>query len=95
MSQFVVTSLAQEDLDEIWLHIADNSENIADSFIDELFERFVLIGQFPQMGRERDELAVGLRSFPLRRYLIFYRVIDNGIEIVRVLHSARDIETIL
>ena len=31
------------------------------------------------------------RSFPLGNHLIFYRPIDDGIELVRVLHGARDI----
>jgi toxin ParE1/3/4 len=43
------------------------------------------------MGREREELAPGLRSFPFRRYLIFYRLFAGGIEIVRVLHAAQDV----
>lgn len=43
------------------------------------------------MGRLRGELATGLRSFPVGRYVIFYRALSNGIEIVRVLHGARDL----
>ena len=46
------------------------------------------------MGRLRDELAPFLRSFPVKNYLIFYRPIDEGIEIVRILHGSQDIETI-
>lgn len=46
------------------------------------------------MGRERSELAPFLRSFPVKIYLIFYRPIDEGIEIVRILHGSQDIETI-
>jgi len=46
------------------------------------------------MGRLRDELADGLRSFPVGRYVIFYRPIPKGIEIVRVLHGARDLDAI-
>jgi toxin ParE1/3/4 len=40
----------------------------------------------------RNDLIVGLRSFPNGKYLIFYQETANGIEIVRVVHSARDIE---
>ncbi|MBD2690580.1 type II toxin-antitoxin system RelE/ParE family toxin [Anabaena catenula] len=35
-----------------------------------------------------------LRSFPVKIYLIFYRPIDQGIEIVRILHGSQDIERI-
>ena len=46
------------------------------------------------MGRLRNEVAPFLRSFPVKNYLIFYRPIDEGIEIVRILHGSQDIETI-
>jgi toxin ParE1/3/4 len=43
------------------------------------------------MGRARDELRQGLRSFPVGRFSIFYRQLDQGIVVVRVAHGARDI----
>jgi toxin ParE1/3/4 len=46
------------------------------------------------MGKQRSELAPLLRSFPVKNYLIFYRPIDEGIEIVRILHGSQDIETL-
>jgi toxin ParE1/3/4 len=42
------------------------------------------------MGRARDELSLRLRSFRFRRCVIFYQPLDDGIDVVRVLHSARD-----
>jgi hypothetical protein len=44
----------------------------------------------PLMGRARDELPPGLRSFPFGRHVIFFEPIEDGIEVVRPLHSARD-----
>jgi toxin ParE1/3/4 len=46
------------------------------------------------MGRTRDELAPGIRSFPFSRYLLFYLPISDGIDVVRVLHGARDVDTV-
>lgn len=46
------------------------------------------------MGRARPELATGVRSFPFGRYVIFYAPLDDGIDVVRVLHGARDIDGI-
>ncbi|HLP91141.1 MAG TPA: type II toxin-antitoxin system RelE/ParE family toxin [Nostocaceae cyanobacterium] len=43
------------------------------------------------MGRSRYELLPGLRSFPVGSYLIFYFPINQSIEVIRVLHGARDI----
>ncbi len=43
------------------------------------------------MGRKREELAPLLRSFPVGNYVIFYRPASGGIQIIRVLHGARDV----
>ena len=48
------------------------------------------------MGRARDEdLRSGLRSFPVGEYVIIYRILDEDILILRVLHGSRDIEALL
>jgi toxin ParE1/3/4 len=80
------------DLSEIWDFIADDSDEQADAFIDLIDQKFQLLAQQSGLGRRRDELAEGLRSFPVGRYVIFYLAIAGGVQIVRVLHGARDIE---
>ena len=45
----------------------------------------------PGIGMARDELAPGLRGFPVGDYLIFYRRDRGSIDIVRVLHGSRDL----
>ena len=46
------------------------------------------------MGREQNALLVNLRSFVVKNYIIFYQPVEGGIEILRVLHGSRDIESI-
>lgn len=46
------------------------------------------------MGRRRDELLPSLRSFPVDDYLIFYRPIAGGIEILRVVSGYRDLNAL-
>ncbi len=46
------------------------------------------------MGRKRDSLVTSLRSFPVGNYLIFYCPVNKGIEVIRVLHGARDIQNL-
>ena len=89
-----ITPLASSDLIEIWSYIADDSVANADTFIDKLYETIQLLARNPGSGRHRVELAPGIQSFPFGRYIIFYRVIPSAIEIVRVLHGARDIDTL-
>jgi len=86
--------LAEADIFEIWDYIADDSMEAADRWVDQLDEKFQLIATQPMMGRAREELAPGLRSFPFRRYVIFYMPIGNGIDVVRVLHGARDVDAV-
>ena len=44
------------------------------------------------MSRAREELAADLRSFAFGRYVVFYAPVDDGIDVVRVLHSVRDVD---
>ena len=78
----------------MWDHIAEDSIEQADPWVDKLDENFKPIARQPLMGRARHELAADLRSFPFGRNVIFYEQIDDRIDIVRVLHSARDIDAV-
>jgi len=84
--------LVFEDIADIWDYIAEDNENNADAFIDSIDRKFHELALSPQIGRSRTELVPGLLSFPFRRYIIFYLIFPGGIEIVRVLHGARDID---
>ena len=87
---------AESDLADIWDYIAQNSPDNADRFIDRIFQTCQEnLASNPHMGRPREELSPGLRSLILGDYIIFYRPIDSGVEVVRVLHGRRDIEGIL
>ena len=86
---------AQADLDEIWFHIAQDKVDAADRFIDLLTSKFPRLAATPLMGRARDDLKPGLRSFPVKRYLILYRTFEDGVEIVRVTSGYRDLTALL
>lgn len=94
MSLLRISPRAGADLIEIWSYIADDSVANADAFVDRLYETLQALGRQPGSGRRRDELAPGMRSFPYGHYVIFYRALADAIEIVRVLHGARDVESI-
>jgi len=94
VSQLRISPRASSDLIEIWGYIADDSVANADAFIDKLYQAIQVLARQPGSGRHREELAPGIQSFPFGRYIIFYRVVAGAVEIVRVLHGARDIENI-
>jgi toxin ParE1/3/4 len=91
MARFRVSPLADADLDDIWYFIAADSEDQADKFIAILTEKFALLANHPFIGRDRSDMRDGIRSFPHKRYVIFYFPTNYGIEVHRVLHGARDI----
>lgn len=92
--QFRLSNAAEQDLTDIWSYAADYGETTANKLIDQLVKRFLMLSTFQDAGRSREELAPGLRSFPVKQHVIFYRIIPEGIEIIRVLHSSRDIDQI-
>jgi toxin ParE1/3/4 len=92
VSGYRLSQDARADLRAIWSFIAADSTRAADRFIDRLGEKFVLLAARPELGRRLDELEPGIRRLPVGAYLIFYRHDARGIEIVRVLHGARNIE---
>ena len=84
---------AEADVLEIWIFIAEDSVDAADKWVDTLDEKLALWATQPMIGRARDELFPDMRSFPFGRYVVFYAPLIDGIDVVRVLHGSRDIDT--
>lgn len=87
-------SSARTDLIAIWHYIAPDSFDAANRMLDAINEKLNALAQNPFLGRACPELAPDLRRLPVKSYVIFYRPTADGVEIVRVLHGARDIETL-
>jgi toxin ParE1/3/4 len=91
MARLRFSNKAQRDLTGIADYIAQDSPHHAARFILRLEEHCRLLANRPLIGRTRDEVRPGLRSVRFGRYVIFYRPAEDGAEIVRVIHSARDL----
>lgn len=89
-----VSRLATKDLDEIWLFIAQDNLAAADRFVDSLTDSFPPLASFPRLGRSREDLGPGLRSFPVKSCLVVYRLRKDMVEIVRVIRAGRDINAL-
>src|SRR5436309_1485230 len=94
MSEPRITAQARADLEAAWDSVAESNEAAADRLLDTILKQARLHAQFPLMGRPRNDLAANVRSFVVRPYVVFYRPVENTIEVLRVLHGARDIEGI-
>ena len=91
MPRIVRRPKARNDLIEIWDFIADLNEIAADQLLDRVEETLLMLSEHPYIGRERSELARGLRSFRVEKYIIFYVPLLDGIDVIRIMHGARDI----
>ena len=91
MAVVLKSNLALRDLDEIFDYIAEDSPHHASHYLREMERTLHLLAETPLIGIVRPDLAPQLRSFVYARHVLFYRVISGGIELVRVLHGARDI----
>jgi toxin ParE1/3/4 len=91
MSTHRLSPTAGNDLIDFEAYFADRNP----SYFVKLFERMTRqverLARFPRIGRPREEILTGLRSFPLDGYVIFFRAVEDGIEIIRVLYGARDV----
>jgi toxin ParE1/3/4 len=89
------TPASQHDYAEIWAYIAEHNIVAADKLLRKLDETVLFLSQFPRAGPARPELRPGVRSFPVGQYVIFYRPVTDGIELLRVLHGKRNLRRIL
>ncbi len=85
------TAQAEEDLIEIWIYIAQDNPGAADRMLDNLEQRFHALADNPLIGQLRPDIAPELRYFSVGKYLILYRTVPGGVQIVRVIHGARDL----
>jgi toxin ParE1/3/4 len=85
------TPRAEQDLEELWFFIAQDDPAAADRWLETLDEKIRLLADNPLMGPARPDIARELRYHPVGNHLLLYRIIQGGIEIVRVVHGARDL----
>lgn len=96
MSAFVLTEPAEQDLTDIWDYIAADNLEAADRVLDAIASAFVRLAERPEMGHYREDLAdKSLRFDAVYSYLIVYRWETQPLQIIRVLHGARDVRAIL
>lgn len=97
MAKILLKPQAETDLVEIWVYIAQDNPTAADELLNIIDDKCITLSESPLIGKARDELVPGVRSFPVGNYVLFYQLIENGedgIEIIRVLHGARDIDSL-
>jgi toxin ParE1/3/4 len=84
--------LAEADLDQILEFIARDKPLAAVTFVEKLREKCFLLAANPELGELRPDLAVNLRAFSVGNYVIFYRSMQNEVEIIRVVSGFQNLE---
>jgi toxin ParE1/3/4 len=93
---FILTPRAAQDVNDVWNHIADDNIDAADRVLDALHEAMVKLAKSPAIGHWREDLADKRhRFFLVYSYLIVYRYKTKPLQIIRVLHAGRDVQSIL
>jgi plasmid stabilization system protein ParE len=96
MKRFILTPRARQDVNDIWDYIANDNIEAADRVIDALDNAMIKLAKNPGMGHRRDELTDKHHRFLLvYSYLIVYRHETKPLQIIRILHAARDVQSIL
>ena len=94
------TPKARQDLDEIAEYIAADNLDAAIRFCLAIEDAAEKLAEMPGLGTARqfaNPMAARVRSWIVRgfgNYIIFYQPVDDEVEIVRIIHGARDIDTI-
>ena len=88
------TARAEQDLLDIWLYTFRTwGEVQADRYLDELDLGIRLLAENPNLGSDYSHICDGYRRFSINYHRVFYRFVDESLEIVRVLHESMDIDT--
>jgi len=85
------TDRADEDLIDIWASIAADNPTAADRVLDAIEARWQQLAHHPYSGMARNDIAPNIRHLVVGQYLTLYRVSDECVEVVRVLHGRRKI----
>ena len=91
---------AERDIEECFVYIAEGNVDIGVSFLDAVENSLTRLAKFPLLGKRREFQHKRFREVRMwhvkgyENYLVFYSVMENTIEVIRVLQGSRDIESL-
>ena len=96
MKRFILTPRANQDVNDIWDYIANDNIEAADRVLEALERAMLKLAKNPGMGHWREDLTDKRYRFLLvYSYLVVYRHETKPLQIIRVLHASRDVQSIL
>ncbi len=89
------TSKARTDAVEIWAYIARDNDAAADDLIDDIERRLESLARMPLSAEAVPFIGDQVRRSSIGNYVIYYRPISDGIQVLRILHGARQPEDLV
>ena len=89
------TRAAEQDALDLYIHIGQDNPAAAEQVLRRIDQALATILTQPGIGTRRRRYGENVRSFPVFSYILFYREIDDGIELWRVIHGKRNIPRLL
>lgn len=90
---FVISKKAVSDLEEIWFYTFEKwSKEQADRYYNLIFNEINYIRKNVSAGKSMEHVRKGYRATKVKSHLIFYKIVNDTIEIIRILHEQMDIE---
>jgi toxin ParE1/3/4 len=83
MPQFLITSEASRDLNEIVDYFQARNLDAGERFVAAFNQKCQYLTQFPNLGKRYSNLQPSLRGISLNQYILFYQVVADGIIILR------------
>ena len=91
MPSYRLSRLAKEDLFKILSSTIESwGEPQAKVYAQTIDGALVKLAKHPNLGRERSDVYIGARSFPIERHIVFYKISEKGIDVARILHQRMD-----
>ena len=90
---YVISKKAISDLEEIWLYTVEKwSVNQADRYYNLIVDEINFICKNNDAGKSMEHVRKGYRASKVKSHLLFYRIQNNTVEVIRILHERMDIE---
>ncbi|BBO86816.1 plasmid stabilization protein ParE (plasmid) [Desulfosarcina ovata subsp. sediminis] len=87
-AEYRLSPKAVEDMEAIWLYSLTHwGAKQTGRYIDDVIGAFELLAQNPEIGTACNHIRQNYRRYPIKRHVVYYRVTDYGIEVMRILHD--------
>jgi toxin ParE1/3/4 len=94
MRSLRITTTASQDLEAISEYFLERSIDAGDRFVETFNQKCQHLARFPYIGKSYTRFRPGLRGLLMMDYIVFYQVIEDNVEILRVINGYRDLQSV-